>query len=210
MSNFTQTQTKTEETVETLQEAICPEEPAAPEQESGERKKKHVSLPPLRTALCLLLILGLGLLCGLAFSVSRENDASPPKQEKEAVSPYGLPQWIDEAYITLDGESRTGKKLDDVFNVVVHYVANPGTSAMANRNYFDGPDSDTSSHFIVGLEGEVIAVVPLDERSCATNDRNVDTVSVEVCHPDATGRCVSGSRRLFYLRKPDSFAGVSV
>jgi N-acetylmuramoyl-L-alanine amidase CwlA len=66
-------------------------------------------------------------------------------------------------------------------------VANPGSTAMANRNYFNSSDSTTSSHFIVGLEGEVILCVPLDEKSSATNERNLDTISIEVCHPDETG-----------------------
>jgi N-acetylmuramoyl-L-alanine amidase CwlA len=67
-------------------------------------------------------------------------------------------------------------------------VANPGTSAMANRNYFEGPDSSSSSHFVVGLEGEVLALIPTDEKSCATNERNLDTISIEVCHPDESGK----------------------
>ena len=40
----------------------------------------------------------------------------------------------------------------------------------------------------MGLEGEVIQCVPLDEKSSATNDRNGDTISIEVCHPDKTGK----------------------
>mgnify|MGYP000559152623 FL=1 len=56
-------------------------------------------------------------------------------------------------------------------NIVLHYVANPGSSAEGNRNYFDSlADQDsqkggtsTSSHFIVGLEGEVIQCIPINE-----------------------------------------------
>ena len=39
----------------------------------------------------------------------------------------------------------------------------------------------------MGLEGEIIQCVPLDEMSSATNWRNSDTISIEVCHPDETG-----------------------
>jgi N-acetylmuramoyl-L-alanine amidase len=39
----------------------------------------------------------------------------------------------------------------------------------------------------VGLEGEVIQCIPLTEISYASNDRNSDTISIEVCHPDETG-----------------------
>ena len=76
--------------------------------------------------------------------------------------------------------------------IVLHYVGNPGTTAQANRNYFnslaDGAlEIYASSHFIVGLEGEVLQCVPLTEIAYASNSRNGDTVSIEVCHPDETG-----------------------
>ena len=53
-----------------------------------------------------------------------------------------------------------------------------------NRDYFNNDDTTVSAHFLVGLEGEVIQCVPLDEKSSATNDRNGDTISIEVCHPN--------------------------
>lgn len=99
-----------------------------------------------------------------------------------------LTPWIEPQLLKVDGESRRGEKLEAVRNIVVHYVGNPGTSAEANRNWFANPESDTSSHFIVGLEGEIIQCIPLDEKSSATNERNRDTISVEVCHPDDSGK----------------------
>ena len=41
---------------------------------------------------------------------------------------------------------------------------------------------------MVGLNGEVIQCLPLDEKSAASNWRNNDTISIEVCHPDKTGQ----------------------
>ena len=41
---------------------------------------------------------------------------------------------------------------------------------------------------MVGLEGEVIQCVPLNEKSSASNSRNRDTISIEVCHPDSSGK----------------------
>lgn len=75
-----------------------------------------------------------------------------------------------------------------VKDIVIHYVANPGSTAKANRDYFDSDESDVSAHFVVGLEGEVIQCVPLDEQSSASNNRNSDTISIEVCHPTKTGK----------------------
>ena len=98
------------------------------------------------------------------------------------------PTWIDEQLIQTNGSARRGKKLEEVENIVIHYVANPGTTAKQNRDYFNNDDTKVSSHFVVGLEGEVIQCIPLDEISSATNDRIVDTISIEVCHPDESGK----------------------
>ena len=89
--------------------------------------------------------------------------------------------------------SRPGEPLEKINGVVIHYVGNPGTTAHANRNYFESlssgaEDTYASSHFIVGLDGEVIQCVPLTEVAYASNTRNEDTVSIEVCHPDETGQ----------------------
>ena len=106
-----------------------------------------------------------------------------------------LPSYVEADYLIKNEYSRPGTPLEEVNAVVIHYVGNPGTSARANRSYFNGlalsHETYASSHFIVGLEGEVIACVPLTEIAYASNDRNGDTVSVEVCHPDETGEYAS-------------------
>ena len=70
-------------------------------------------------------------------------------------------------------------------------MGNPGSTAQNNRDYFANlaltHDTYASSHFVVGLEGEVLQCVPLSEISFCSNDRNDDTVAIEVCHPDDTG-----------------------
>lgn len=98
-----------------------------------------------------------------------------------------VPQWVDVQLIHVDGHSRRGTRLEGVEDIVIHYVGNPGTTAQQNRNWYENPESTVSSHFVVGLEGEIIQCVPLDEVSSATNWRNKDTISIEVCHPDETG-----------------------
>lgn len=98
------------------------------------------------------------------------------------------PHWVDKQIIQINGSGRRGEKLDTVNSIVIHYVGNPGTTAQQNHDYYDQPDTTVSSHFLVGLEGEIIQCVPMDEKSSASNDRNSDTLSIEVCHPDATGQ----------------------
>lgn len=96
-------------------------------------------------------------------------------------------------YVTIDlipkevGHSRNGKQLDTVNNIVIHYVGNPNTSAKNNRDYFANMGTNVNAHFVVGLQGEIIQCIPLYERSSASNHRNKDTISIEVCHPDTIG-----------------------
>ena len=104
-----------------------------------------------------------------------------------------VPDYVEEDLLPVNQWSRPGITLERIEGVVIHYVGNPGTTAQANRNYFASLASGeegtyASSHFIVGLEGEVVQCVPLTEIAYASNERNADTVSVEVCHPDETGK----------------------
>ena len=39
----------------------------------------------------------------------------------------------------------------------------------------------------------MIQCIPLAEKSSASNDRNRDTISIEVCHPDDTGKFTDAS-----------------
>lgn len=96
------------------------------------------------------------------------------------------------ALLTPNEYSRPQTSLENVRGIVIHYTANPMTGAMDNRNYFEGlKDSHltyASSHFIVGLHGDIVQCIPTSEIAYASNDRNSDTISIEVCHPDETGK----------------------
>ena len=45
---------------------------------------------------------------------------------------------IQEEFLTVNPYSRPGTELKNVKKIVIHYTANPGTSAQANRDYFEG------------------------------------------------------------------------
>ena len=107
--------------------------------------------------------------------------------QKNRVEEANAPDWVDVQIIPIDGDSRTGEKLRGIKDIVIHYVGNPGTTAQQNHDYYGNPDSEVSSHFIVGLDGEIIQCVPLNEKSAASNWRSIDTVSIELCHPYSTG-----------------------
>ena len=72
---------------------------------------------------------------------------------------------VTDALLTLGAKhGRTGRPIIPK-GIVVHYVANPGSTAMANRNFFENGSGGKglSSHYIVGLQGEVIRCIPETE-----------------------------------------------
>ena len=143
-----------------------------------------------RVALCAAAV-ALILVAGIA--VARVQDRR--KQERYLDEVFSkkvgdMPQ-IDVQLLSPNPYSRPQTKMKTVKGLVIHYVANPGTSAQQNHDYFEGlKDSKitkASSHFIIGLEGEIIQCIPSSEIAYASNERNADTLSIECCHPDETG-----------------------
>ena len=105
------------------------------------RRRRRRSVPVLLT----LIVLIAGGIVFLLRSAAPEAGGIP------------APDYVREDFLTVNPYSRPGDELKTIRGVVIHYVGNPGTSAQANRNYFeslkDGADGTyASSHFVVGLE----------------------------------------------------------
>jgi N-acetylmuramoyl-L-alanine amidase len=118
---------------------------------------------------------------------------------------------IQKTLLTKNLFSRPGKKLANVKGIVIHWVANAGSTALANRNYFESlknqkPENKgarfASAHFIIGIEGEIIQCLPLDEMAYHAGAKfyrpeavtafghypNNCTIGIELCHPDESGK----------------------
>lgn len=95
--------------------------------------------------------------------------------------------------------SRPQIKLKKVNGIVIHYTANPGSTAKQNRDYFNGlqysKKTKASAHFIIGLDGEIVQCIPCKEIAYASNNRNYDTISIECCIPDDTGKFNDKTRK---------------
>lgn len=112
---------------------------------------------------------------------------------------------IRQALVT-NPAARPGRKLTKVKGIVLHWVANPGTSAMANRNYFENGVSDAkqnwaSAHYLVD-PNEIVQAIPDDEmayhvgatsynpemlRKFQTSYPNDCLIGIEMCHMDWEG-----------------------
>ncbi len=122
----------------------------------------------------------------------QENYEKSLRMDAQTGDLEALMPEMDVQLLTPNEYSRPQIPLEDIGGIVIHYTANPGTTAQENRNYFEGL-KDTgatyaSSHFVIGLEGEIIQCLPSSEISYASNFRNSDTLSIECCHPDDSGQ----------------------
>ena len=80
---------------------------------------------------------------------------------------------IDVELLTPNSWSRPQTRLKKVDGIVIHYPANPGSTAMQNRDYFENlpetQEAQASSHFVVGIEGEVVQCIPTNGRMHRTS-----------------------------------------
>lgn len=159
---------------------------------------KRLKLTFLTSLIILILVFFLGLLSLQPKNKKNggsESDINGNKTEytkAEDVDAFLLSDNIQQEILPVNPYSRPGDKISKVTAIVVHYVGNPGTTAEQNRSYFNNlaelKNAYASSHYVVGLQGEIIQCVPLDEIAYASNNRNYDTISIECCHQDAEGR----------------------
>ena len=157
------------------------------------RKKRRRQQMIVRGLLALTIVAFLTVAVVGAFMVIKQKIA-----ENEVPVTADVIKYVDQQpdfrveLLDMNEYSRPGTALEQVNGIVVHYTANPGTTAEQNRGYFEGlkdsGDTYASSHFIIGMEGEIIQCIPCNEISYASNDRNVDTISIECCIPDDTGK----------------------
>ena len=123
------------------------------------------------------------------------------EKNRPVLSELRAPDWYTQDFLKVNPYSRPGTKREEINDIVIHYVANPGTTAQQNLNYFNSlanqkgkGTASVSSHYIIGMDGEILQAIPLDEIAYANYPRNKDTVSIELCHPDETGAFTEETR----------------
>lgn len=160
------------------------------EKAKAERKKRRKKVRIQK-----ITIFGAALLtaCLIAVGGNRIEAAMEERRLLEArnESFVGAPPF-DVELLDVNEYSRPGIPLEQINGIVIHYTANPGSTAQNNRDYFEGlkdsHETKVSSHFVVGIEGEIVQCIPSSEIAYASNSRNSDTLSIECCHPDETGK----------------------
>ena len=164
--------------------------------DKGGRIRQRNQRLALLVLLLLLVVTGMVLL--MVRNEQKQEESAETSQKTNDHTNYGPEEWmsqgapyIDVQLLTPNEYSRPQLPLNGADYIAIHYTANPGATAQNNRDYFENlsisHEAKVSSHFVVGLEGEVIQCIPTSEMSYATNSRNVDSISIECCHKDDTG-----------------------
>jgi len=92
-------------------------------------------------------------------------------------------------YLTENKYSRPGKKRHDTQALIVHWVANPGSTAKQNRDFFeslkDGLPSGSgrwfaSTTYIIGIQGEIVQCVPEDELTYHVGSKSYTPLAKEL------------------------------
>lgn len=92
-------------------------------------------------------------------------------QSKNRFTKYiATPPAYSEQFLPINEYQRPGTLLEDVEGIVIHDSKN------------------SNSHFMIGLSGEIVQYVPLEEISYASNDANMDTITIECCIDNEEGR----------------------
>lgn len=148
-----------------------------------QRKKRKKNKRKL--LLLILILVGIYIMTDKARGIYSQN-MRLSESELEAQKPE-----MEVDLLTVNEYSRCGRELKKVNGIVIHYTANPGSTAKDNRDYFENLKNThatmASSHFVIGLEGEIVQCIPSWEISYASNERNKDTISIECCHQDESG-----------------------
>lgn len=88
-----------------------------------------------------------------------------------------------------DGKYNRPGKASAPKKICVHYTGDPGAGADRLALFFTAnPLAETSSQYVVGMEGELIRCLPDNEQAYAATGNNKNVIHIEVCHPDKSGK----------------------
>lgn len=109
---------------------------------------------------------------------------------------------ITEKIIPENKYNRPGKTSKPV-RICVHYTGQAGTGADRTALFYanvaagmfpDKPQNWTSTQYIVGLNGEVVRIIPDNEIAYAAANKNYGTIHIEVCYKQSSGEFEQASK----------------
>lgn len=127
--------------------------------DENDRKKKKSRRSRKKTAkrrgfpfAAVFMALVVGVLAGLGGGYYVWGWERPYTVDLKAVE---VPDWVKQEFIRKNIFSRPDVSRRKINNIVLHYVANPGSSAEGNRNYFDSL-ADQDSQKVAPLPAAIL------------------------------------------------------
>lgn len=100
------------------------------------RRRRRIQLyTRMGVGIMLMLFVSLGIMNMLKIGVFKDRDQYIEKSSGEIDK---MRPDMDVELLTENPYSRPGIKTGRINGIVIHYTANPGSTAMQNRNYFEG------------------------------------------------------------------------
>lgn len=125
-----------------------------------------------------------------ATTTTATTTAKPP----ELITDDEMYSMINVKFLPVNPYSRVGDKRSSTDYIVVHYIgwASIPSTAEQNWQYFKNlattKATSVSANFIIGMDGEIIQCMPIDEIAYANYPYNEESISIECCHPDKNGK----------------------
>ena len=154
------------------------------------KKSKHKKKDIRAVAIIIIILAAITVTAAVAGYFAYNSLKKQPEKEAKVEKIVKDKPKINVQLLSVNEYSRPGLSLNRVNGIVVHYTANPGTTAIQNRDYFEGLKNThatkASCHFIIGIDGEIVQCIPTKEMAYASNSRNSDTLAIECCIRDNT------------------------
>lgn len=84
-----------------------------------------------------------------------------------------------EKFHSISKYHRPGTKRSKTTKITIHYTGKAEVPALNTWKYFNNNNVYASSHYIVGLEGEIYYAVPMNEIAYTSNDANSYSIGIE-------------------------------
>ena len=98
---------------------------------------------------------------------------------------------VTDSLLSVNEYSRPGIALESVSNIVIHSTGIKDVTAQSRRDAYealkDTKDHQESVHFVVGLDGEILQLIPTNEVSCSSSNYNRNSISIEFCESGSDG-----------------------
>lgn len=92
---------------------------------------------------------------------------------------------ISSRIIDISENTRPNEKIDKIFKIILHHAPIKNKSGIKNRNYINSLKNQDnifcSYHYIIGLNGEIINIIPENELAIHTGILEFDKHSLGIC-----------------------------